>query len=40
MALPSFILAPGSNELEKWSCVRNAASKLRKEDDGSSLTVH
>lgn len=40
MALPSFILAPGSNELEKWSCVRNnEASRLRKEDSGSSLTV-
>lgn len=40
MALPSFILAPGSNELEKWSWVRNnEASWLRKEDSGSCLAV-
>ena len=33
MALPSFILASGSNELEKWSCVRNnEASRLRTGD--------
>lgn len=33
MALSSFILAPGSNELEKWSCVRKEeASRPRKGD--------
>lgn len=33
MALPSFILASGSNELEKWSSVwNNEASRLRTGD--------
>lgn len=27
MALASFILAPRSNELEKWSCVRHKEGK-------------
>lgn len=48
MALPSFILAPRSNELEKWSCVRNkegkqwflpyyAVGKARSEGRGNTM---
>lgn len=37
MALPSFILAPGSNELEKWSCARNNEAPRRRKGDSVVL---